>query len=80
MNKGESMRTIYEEAQIKLNHGFEFGLSYKHLNDILGVLERAKRVEKLLNLYRDLSMETDIKERLTYWGDITVLEIEIYGG
>jgi hypothetical protein len=39
-------------------------------------LERAKKDEELLELYRNLSMETDVFERSKYWEQINKIELE----
>lgn len=38
----------HEEARIKLNHGMEFGLTYKDLEFVLNVLIEAEATEKEL--------------------------------
>ena len=52
---------------------------YRHdnyANQIIQALERAKRVEELLGLYRNLSMETNVFERSKYWERINKIELE----
>jgi hypothetical protein len=72
------MKTIYDEAIEELIE--ENNESMKTLENripnVFRALERAKKVEELLELYRNLSMETDVFERSKYWERINKIELE----
>lgn len=68
------MKSIYDEAMTKLNHGMEFGMTYEQRDDILKALERAKKVEELLGLYRKAHIDV-LNGELAY--QIAQLEKEL---
>ena len=78
-NKGsvsnKTEMNIYDEAIEYLKNGSDDLYSYQVLG-IIKALERAKKVEELLGLYRNLSMETDVFERSKYWERINKIELE----
>ena len=39
-------------------------------------MKQQEKKDKLLELYRNLSMETDVLERVKYWERITKIELE----
>lgn len=71
MNKHERARNKLLCSRLTLDNGLIIGDTYKFISDYIG---EAEATEKLLNLYRNLSMETDVAEREKYWYHINELE------
>jgi hypothetical protein len=77
---------IYDEAienakecygMVKTNMTQQQVWDYEHKNiETQRFIVRAKKVEELLGLYRNLSMETDVFERSKYWEQINKIELE----
>ena len=61
-------------SPLKIKNGLIVGDLFKFISDYISQQEKK---DKLLDLYRNLSMETNIDERMTYWNIIDELEEEL---
>ena len=69
-------KEAFEKMQEILLITFDLTGFDEELDVIRNALERAKKVEELLGLYRNLSMETDPFGRGKYWKQINKIEWE----